>query len=90
VKGTSGSIVHDPQYLWIMRTKQNRLTKKGVLRTLKEMPETFNTEELIERLILLSKVEAGMADARAGRTLSIEEMRAHIRFRHRAPGSSCR
>ncbi len=64
-----------------MRTKESRLTKKGVLRTLKDMPETFNTEELIERLILLGKVEAGMADAKAGRTLSMEEMREHIRAR---------
>jgi hypothetical protein len=70
-----------------MRTKQSKLTKKGVLRTLREMPDTFHTEELIERLILLSKLGAGMADAKAGRTLSIEEMREHIRFRHRAPGS---
>lgn len=66
------------RYLWVMRTKQSKLTKKGVLRTLREMPDTFHTEELIERLILLSKVEAGMADAKAGRTLSIEEMREHI------------
>lgn len=73
--------IHLHQYLWDMRTKESRLTKKGVLRTLKEMPETFNTEELIERLILLSKVEAGMGDANAGRTLSIEEMREHIRAR---------
>ena len=64
-----------------MRTKESRLTKKGVLRTLKDMPESFNTEELIERLILLGKVEAGMADAKAGRTLSMEEMREHIRAR---------
>lgn len=61
-----------------MRSKQSKLTKKGGLRNLREMPDTFHTEELIERLILLSKVEAGMADAKAGRTLSIEEMREHI------------
>jgi hypothetical protein len=64
-----------------MNSKASRLTKKGVLRTLKEMPETFGTEELIERIILLSKVEAGIADAKAGRVLSLDEMRAHIRDR---------
>jgi predicted transcriptional regulator len=42
------------------------------------MPDTFHTEELIERIILLSKVKAGMADAKAGRTLSMEEMREQI------------
>lgn len=64
-----------------MRTKESRLTKKGVLRTLKDMPETFQTEELIERLILLSKVEAGKADALAGRTMTMDKMREHIRAR---------
>lgn len=50
----------------------------GGLHTLREMPDTFHTEELIERIILLSKVKAGMADAKAGRTLSMEEMRERI------------
>jgi len=62
-----------------MRTKESLLTKKGVLRTLREMPDTFRTEDLIERLILLSKIEAGLADAKAGRTLTIDEMGGHIR-----------
>lgn len=52
-----------------------------MLRALKEMPETFGTEELIERIILLSKLEAGMVDAKAGRVLSLDEMRAHVRDR---------
>jgi hypothetical protein len=64
-----------------MRTKECRLTKKGVLRTVKDMPDTFQTEELIERLILLSKVEAGKEDALAVRTLTMDQMREHIRAR---------
>lgn len=64
-----------------MSIKESRLTKKGVLHTLREMPDSFRTEDLIERLILLSRIEAGMADAKAGRTLTIEQMREHIRAR---------
>ncbi|MFT3884095.1 MAG: hypothetical protein QM724_01310 [Flavobacteriales bacterium] len=42
------------------------------------MPERFDADELIERIVLLQKVEEGLADAKAGRVLSMAEMRAHI------------
>lgn len=58
--------------------EQPSLTKKSVLRTLKEMPERFAAEDLIERIVLLQKVEEGMADAKAGRVFTLDEMRAHI------------
>lgn len=61
-----------------MATKQRTLSKKAVLRTLKEMPEQFDADELIERIVLLQKVEEGLADAKAGRVLTMAEMRAHI------------
>ncbi|MFZ1693471.1 MAG: hypothetical protein WAT74_09760 [Flavobacteriales bacterium] len=62
-----------------MQHRGGQLTKKSVQRTLREMPDSFRTEDLIERLILLSKIEAGLADAKTGRTLTIDEMREHIR-----------
>lgn len=61
-----------------MATKQRTLSKKAVLRTLKEMPERFDADELIERIVLLQKVEEGLADTKVGRVLSMAEMRAHI------------
>lgn len=45
------------------------------------MPENFVAEDLIERIILLNKIERGIADAKAGRTLTLDEMREHIRER---------
>ncbi len=62
----------------IERGEHPSLTKKAVLRTLKEMPERFAAEDLIERIVLLQKVEEGMADAKAGRVFTLDEMRAHI------------
>lgn len=61
-----------------MATKQRTLSKEAVLLTLKEMPDRFDADELIERIVLLQKVEEGLADAKAGRVLSMAEMRAHI------------
>lgn len=61
-----------------MALKQRTLTKRSVLRTLKELPERFDADELIERIVLLQKIEEGLTDAKAGRTLSLAEMRAHI------------
>ena len=66
-----------------MATKQRTLSKKAVLRTLKEMPERFDADELIERIVLLQKVEEGLADAKVGRVLSMAEVRAHIERRGR-------
>ena len=39
------------------------------------LPEDASVEEAMERLLLLSKIEQGIADADAGRTVSHEEVR---------------
>lgn len=62
-----------------MPTRTTQLSKRAVLKTLKELPERFAAEVLIERIILLHKVEEGMTDAKAGHVLSMEQMREHIR-----------
>ena len=61
-----------------MASKQGTLSKKAVLRSLKELPERFDADELIERIVLLQKVEEGLADAKAGRVFTLDQMRAHI------------
>ena len=61
-----------------MATKQHTLSKRAVLKTLKEMPERIAVDDLIERIVLLHKVEEGMADVKAGRVHTLKEMRAHI------------
>ena len=58
-----------------MKTKATRLTKKSVLHTLKDLPDPFVAEDLIERILLLQKVQRGLADVQAGRTKSQEEVK---------------
>lgn len=49
-----------------------------VLRSINLMPDQFSFDELVDRLILLEKIAAGMADLEAGRTITLAN--AKMRF----------
>ncbi|MGL5889314.1 MAG: hypothetical protein ACRC3B_05480 [Bacteroidia bacterium] len=49
------------------------LTKEKVIDIVSAMPERFSAEQLIERIILLNKVEEGLKQAEQGKVYSIEE-----------------
>lgn len=57
------------------------ITKKQVIEVIQAMPqEEFNsTEEIIEELILLEKIEDGLNDLKEGRTMTHDEMKNEIR-----------
>ena len=55
------------------------LTKKQVLATLKDLPEKFSAEDLIERIILLQKIEIGLEQSAAGKTYTTAEARAKLK-----------
>lgn len=48
------------------------MTQQLVLETLKKMPEQFDVEELIERLIFIDKVEEGLEDSKNGKVVSLD------------------
>lgn len=56
-------------------------TKKQVIEVIQAMPqEEFNsTEEIIEELILLEKIEEGLNDLKEGRTITHDELKKEIR-----------
>ena len=54
------------------------LTKEKIQKQLAEMPDKFSLEELIDRLILLDKIEEGIQDSIAGRTITHEDMKKEI------------
>ena len=62
-----------------MATKEPKLSKREVLRTLKSMPDEFVAEDLIERIVLMEKIARGLADSAAGRVLSGPQMDEEIR-----------
>jgi predicted transcriptional regulator len=50
------------------------MTKEQVIEAVKEMPQDFELEVLIERLIFIEKVEEGIKDANEGRVMSHEDV----------------
>ena len=61
-----------------MAKQTDLLDKKKVLRSIKSMPEHFSVDEIVDRLMLLSAIEEGMADVKAGRTMTLAEAKKHF------------
>lgn len=49
------------------------MKKYKVIETLDHMPDEFNVEELVEKLLFIEKVEKGIQDAEEGKTMSLQE-----------------
>ncbi len=56
-------------------SKKHSMKKHQVLDTLNSLPDEFDAEQLIERIIFIDKVEQGLADAKEGRVISLDEAR---------------
>ena len=46
------------------------LTKSQILETVKNLPERFSVDELIDRIVLVHKIELGLEQSAAGKTHS--------------------
>lgn len=49
------------------------LTKTQVINSLKEMPEQFSIDELMDKLILLQKIETGLSQSKKDEIYSTNE-----------------
>jgi len=54
------------------------MKKSKVIETLGKLPEEFTTEELIDRLIFIDKVEKGLQDVEHGKTYSLQEVKEKL------------
>lgn len=54
------------------------ITKKQLSATLKKMPEKFSIEDLIDKLILLDKIERAEKQSEDGETISETELEREI------------
>jgi predicted transcriptional regulator len=54
------------------------LSKSNVLKTITNFPENFSVDELIDKMILLDKVEKGIQDAEKGDVVSDEDLDIEI------------
>lgn len=55
------------------------LTKKLVLSTIKAMPDTFDTTQLFDRILLLNKIEEGRRQIKEGKIFTTEEAQKKLR-----------
>jgi hypothetical protein len=55
------------------------LTKKKVLKSIKELPESFSVDEVIDRIMLLQKIEIGLEQSSNGKTHSTEAAKKKLK-----------
>ena len=53
-------------------------TKRQILHAIEDLPEEANLDDAIERLVLLDKIERGLAQADAGQLVGQEEARRRM------------
>jgi hypothetical protein len=51
------------------------MKKATVINALNELPKEFNLDELLDKLILIEKIEAGLTDSKAGKTISHDRVK---------------
>ena len=49
------------------------ITKEKLLQTIQNMPEIFSLDDLLDRIVLLQKIEIGLEQSQTGQTKSTEE-----------------
>jgi len=54
------------------------LTKEKVNKTIKNLPDSFTIDELIDKLIFIEKVEGGYEQSEAGKVVSNEDVKLMI------------
>ena len=54
------------------------LTKQKVLQTVNSFPEEISVEDLIEKLVLLQKIENGIAQSEQGKTVSTAQAKERL------------
>lgn len=54
------------------------MTKEQVITSLQDLPDSFEPEQLIERIIALQKMEEGLEQVKRGETVTVEEARQRL------------
>lgn len=50
------------------------LTRSKVIATIKQLPDTFSVDEIIDRIILLDKIETGLEQSKKGQVTADEDL----------------
>jgi len=61
-----------------LRQMKAMLTKEKLNRTINNLPDKFTIDELIEKLIFIEKVEAGLQESEEGKVVSNDDVKIMI------------
>lgn len=54
------------------------MTKSALVNTLPDLPDEFSIDELIERLLIIEKIENGRRQYQEGKTLTSDQVRERM------------
>lgn len=54
------------------------MLRTKVLKTLESMPEQFELEEFIEKLVVIEQIETGLKDEATGNTIVMEDVQEYF------------
>lgn len=55
------------------------LTKKKIIKTIESLPDNFSIEEVIDRIVLLQKIEIGLDQSNKGETYTTAEAKKKLK-----------
>ncbi len=55
------------------------ITKKTLMQTLENLPDKFTLDDLLDRILILQKIDIGMEQSRAGRTQTTEQAKEKLK-----------
>lgn len=62
----------------VLHKKISEMTKSAAVATIESLPDEFSLEDLIERFIVLEKIEKGLEQVKSGQTLSSDEAKKRL------------
>jgi len=55
------------------------LTKDKVRKTIDRLPDNFTVDQLVEELVVLSKIEEGLKDVEKGRVFTTDQVKKELK-----------
>ena len=55
------------------------LTKEKVRKTIDRLPENFTVDQIVEKLVVLNKIEEGLNDVEQGRVFTTDEVKKELK-----------
>ncbi len=59
------------------------MQKSTIIHALNELPSKFNLDDFLERLIVIEKINEGMEEAKAGKTISHDKVKKMVAKWHK-------